>query len=189
MQNKPGQEVESTNLYLQAALKFLQAASIVENENNDTHRAGKTQSMVVYDDTAKLCKYCAGQYERSRDMAAAALAYTCAAVALGRRMLCKNATFARDCNELLAAAQPASGPHITSNGPLLPPPVSRSADKPGSSLAMMPGTGIGRSHPPRKISFFFLSLFISVMHLESTEVMTKYGACRRITIIVISFRC
>ncbi|CAM6061808.1 unnamed protein product [Sphagnum tenellum] len=107
--NKPGQEVESTNLYLQAALKFLQAASIVENENNDTHRAGKTQSMVVYDDTAKLCKYCAGQYERSRDMAAAALAYTCAAVALGRRMLCKNATFARDCNELLAAAQPASG--------------------------------------------------------------------------------
>jgi hypothetical protein len=57
MQNKPGQEVESTNLYLQAALKFLQAASIVENENNDTHRAGKTQSMVVYDDTAKLCKY------------------------------------------------------------------------------------------------------------------------------------
>jgi len=88
-------------------------------------------------------------------MAAAALAYTCAAVALGRRMLCKNATFARDCNELLAAAQPASGPHITSNGPLLPPPVSRSADKPGPSLAMMPGTGIGRSHPPRKIPFSF----------------------------------
>ncbi len=78
-------------------------------------------------------------------MAAAALAYTCAAVALGRRMLCKNVSFARDCNELLTAAQQASAPTVTSNGPLLRPPLpSRSADKPGSSLPMVRDTGIGR---------------------------------------------
>jgi hypothetical protein len=145
VQNEPGLEVESTNLYLQAALKFLQAAALVENDNTDINRAGETQSMVVYNDTATLCKYCAGQYERRSDMAAAALAYTCAAVALGRRMLCKNVSFARDCNELLTAAQQASAPTVTSNGPLLRPPLpSRSADKPGSSLPMVRDTGIGR---------------------------------------------
>jgi hypothetical protein len=57
VQNEPGLEVESTNLYLQAALKFLQAAALVENDNTDINRAGETQSMVVYNDTATLCKY------------------------------------------------------------------------------------------------------------------------------------
>ncbi|CAK9201924.1 unnamed protein product [Sphagnum troendelagicum] len=109
LKNQPGLEIESTNLYLLAALKFLQAASIVENDNTESNRARETQSMMVYNDTATLCKYCADRYERSHNMAAAALAYTCAAVALGRRMLCKNSCFASDCSELYTAVQQMPG--------------------------------------------------------------------------------
>ncbi len=56
MQNEPGLEVESTNLYLQAALKFLQPAALVENDNTDINCAGETQLMVVYNNTATLYK-------------------------------------------------------------------------------------------------------------------------------------
>jgi len=56
VQNEPGLEVESTNLYLEAALKFLQAAALVEDDNTDINCAGETQSMVVYNNTATLCK-------------------------------------------------------------------------------------------------------------------------------------
>ncbi len=49
VQNEPGLEFESTNLYLQAA-------ALVEYGNTDINCAGETQSMVVYNNTATLCK-------------------------------------------------------------------------------------------------------------------------------------
>jgi hypothetical protein len=56
VQNEPGLDVEITNSYLEAALKFLQAAALVENDNTDINCVGETQSMVVYNNTATLCK-------------------------------------------------------------------------------------------------------------------------------------
>lgn len=53
-----GQEGESTDLYLRAALKFLQAASMLEPVYAEVAKLGEvTQSMIMYHDTAKLCEY------------------------------------------------------------------------------------------------------------------------------------
>jgi hypothetical protein len=41
VQNEPGLDIEITNLYLEAALKFLQAAALVENDNTDITVRGK----------------------------------------------------------------------------------------------------------------------------------------------------
>jgi hypothetical protein len=56
LQNK-GQELESTDLYFEAALKFLHVAFLLETPSFDISRPGDgARSMKMYSETAKLCK-------------------------------------------------------------------------------------------------------------------------------------
>lgn len=52
-----GQELESTGLCFEAALKFLHVASLLETPSFDSSRSGDAaQSMKMYSETAKLCE-------------------------------------------------------------------------------------------------------------------------------------
>jgi hypothetical protein len=106
-------ETESTNLYLQSALKFLQSAALMESVQAESRSMDHYK---VYKDTAGLCEFCAIQYKRRGDLRATALAYTCAAVARTRLMMSKRTSFANDCKEFQSASQLTSGPHVPSNG-------------------------------------------------------------------------
>uniref|UniRef100_A0A7I4B662 CW-type domain-containing protein n=1 Tax=Physcomitrium patens TaxID=3218 RepID=A0A7I4B662_PHYPA len=106
-------ETESTNLYLQSALKFLQSAAILEPLQSES---STLKSMELYKDTAGLCEFCACQYKRRGDLRATALAYACAAVARTRLMISKKTFFANDCKEFQSAIESKSGPQVPSNG-------------------------------------------------------------------------
>ncbi|XP_058082788.1 cysteine-tryptophan domain-containing zinc finger protein 7-like isoform X2 [Magnolia sinica] len=96
-----GQELESTDLYFQASLKFLHAASLLETCNVESAKHGETTySMKMYSETAKLCEFCAHKYERLKEMAAAALAYKCMEVAHMRVIYCKHYIASKDWHEL-----------------------------------------------------------------------------------------
>ncbi|KAI4319424.1 hypothetical protein MLD38_033022 [Melastoma candidum] len=75
--------LERTELYFQAVLKFLLGASLLEASKMDGSKHSDTtpSSTQVYASTAKLCEYCAHEYEKCKDMASAALAYKCMEVA------------------------------------------------------------------------------------------------------------
>ncbi|XP_022991299.1 uncharacterized protein LOC111487993 [Cucurbita maxima] len=94
-----GSNHESLGFYFQAALKFLYGASLLELSNNETAK----QSMQIYSSTAKLCEFCAHEYEKIKDMAAAALAYKCMEVAFMRVIYSSHNTAIRDQNELQKA--------------------------------------------------------------------------------------
>ncbi|XP_038876723.1 cysteine-tryptophan domain-containing zinc finger protein 7-like isoform X2 [Benincasa hispida] len=94
-----GSNHESIGLYFQAALKFLYGASLLESSNNETAK----QSMQIYSSTAKLCEFCAHEYEKIKDMAAAALAYKCMEVAFMRVIYSSHNSAIRDRNELQKA--------------------------------------------------------------------------------------
>ncbi|XP_027117031.2 cysteine-tryptophan domain-containing zinc finger protein 3-like isoform X1 [Coffea arabica] len=97
---------ESTGLYFQAALKFLHGASLLESSNSENTKHNEMiQSMQMYSSTAKLCEFCAHEYEKSKDMAAAALAYKCMEVAYMRVIYTSHNSASRDRNELQAALQ------------------------------------------------------------------------------------
>ncbi|GAB4851261.1 hypothetical protein Ancab_030557 [Ancistrocladus abbreviatus] len=81
---------ESNEAYFQAALRFLDGASFVEMSNGDKSRNGEMSQMQMYINAAKLCKSCAHEYERSQEMATAALAYKCMEVAYMRIVYCKH---------------------------------------------------------------------------------------------------
>ncbi|KAJ1699421.1 hypothetical protein LUZ63_007933 [Rhynchospora breviuscula] len=99
-------ELDSTRLYFEAALKFLQAASLCEPASGDTSRQGETtQAMQIYSDTAKLCEFCAHVYERCKKMGAAALAYKCVEVAYFKAAFYKTPGASRDRHELQATLQ------------------------------------------------------------------------------------
>ncbi|KAK6260195.1 hypothetical protein SCA6_014669 [Theobroma cacao] len=101
-----GSNVESTALYFQAALKFLHGASLLESCNSDSAKHGEMiQSMQMYSSTAKLCEFCAHEYERLKDMAAASLAYKCMEVAYMRVIYSSHASASRDRHELQTALQ------------------------------------------------------------------------------------
>ncbi|XP_078159252.1 uncharacterized protein LOC144554781 isoform X2 [Carex rostrata] len=68
---RKGEKPLSTLLYLEAVLKFLQVASLWENEQGENNKA----AVRLYSDTAMLCKYCASQCEQEKNMPAAAIAY------------------------------------------------------------------------------------------------------------------
>lgn len=52
-----GSTHESTNLYFQAALKFLHGASLLESGNSDNAKHNEMiQSKQMYSSTAKLCE-------------------------------------------------------------------------------------------------------------------------------------
>ncbi|KHG00168.1 MORC family CW-type zinc finger protein 4 [Gossypium arboreum] len=101
-----GSNVESTALYFQAALKFLHSASLLESCNSDSAKHGEMiQSMQIYSSTVKLCEFCAHEYERLKDMAAASLAYKCMEVAYMRVIYSSHANANRDRHELQTALQ------------------------------------------------------------------------------------
>ncbi|KAL2345391.1 hypothetical protein Fmac_006676 [Flemingia macrophylla] len=97
-----GSTIESTSLYFQAALKFLHGASLLESVNNDNAKHSEMiQSKQIYSSTAKL--FCAHEYEKSKDMASAALAYKCMEVAYMRVVYSSNSSANRDRHELQTA--------------------------------------------------------------------------------------
>ncbi|XP_021613070.1 cysteine-tryptophan domain-containing zinc finger protein 7 isoform X3 [Manihot esculenta] len=99
-----GSNVESTKLYFEAALKFLHAASLLETCSSESAKNGEMiQSIKVYSSTAKLCEFCAHEYEKSKDMAAAALAYKCMEVAYMRVIYSSHTNANKDRHELQTA--------------------------------------------------------------------------------------
>ncbi|GMI70330.1 hypothetical protein HRI_000702300 [Hibiscus trionum] len=96
---------ESNEIYFKAALKFLGAAALLETSNSESGRHGDTNQMQVYSTATKLCEMCAQEFEKSGEMAAAALAYKCMEVAYMRVVHCKHSTSCRDRNELQATLQ------------------------------------------------------------------------------------
>ncbi|XP_017418316.2 cysteine-tryptophan domain-containing zinc finger protein 7 isoform X3 [Vigna angularis] len=96
-----GSTGESTSLYFQAALKFLHGASLLESGNSDNSKHSEMiQSKQMYSSTAKLCEFCAHEYEKSKDMASAALAYKCMEVAYMRVVYSSHTSASRDRHEL-----------------------------------------------------------------------------------------
>ncbi|KAI3679006.1 hypothetical protein L6452_38312 [Arctium lappa] len=101
-----GSSLESRALYIQAALKFLHVASLFESCHSQTGRYGDMiQSMSIYSSTAKLCEYCAHEYERTKEMATASLAYKCMEVAYLKVIYSSHATACKDVNELQTSLQ------------------------------------------------------------------------------------
>ncbi|KAF2298511.1 hypothetical protein GH714_023882 [Hevea brasiliensis] len=99
-----GSNLESTKLYFEAALKFLHGASLLETCSSESAKTGEMiQSIKVYSSTAKLCEFCAHEYEKSKDMAAAALAYKCMEVAYMRVIYSSHADANNDQHELQKA--------------------------------------------------------------------------------------
>ncbi|XP_074357148.1 cysteine-tryptophan domain-containing zinc finger protein 3-like isoform X1 [Apium graveolens] len=99
-----GSTLESMGIYFQASLKFLYGASLLESSNNENSRHGEAiQSMQMYSSTAKLCKFCAHEYEKIKDMASAALAYKCAEVAYLRVIYSSHSSVSKDRHELQSA--------------------------------------------------------------------------------------
>ncbi|XP_010481436.1 PREDICTED: uncharacterized protein LOC104760233 isoform X2 [Camelina sativa] len=93
-----GSNHESTGVYFQAALKFLHGASLLES-------SGTARSRDIYGSTAKLCAFCAHEYEKNKDMGAAALAYKCMEVAYLRITCTSHGNIGRCRYELQAALQ------------------------------------------------------------------------------------
>ncbi|KAI3848232.1 hypothetical protein MKX03_003510 [Papaver bracteatum] len=103
-----GSILETTGLYFQAALKFLHGASLYEAASNDgAKHAEMAQSLEVYSSTAKLCAFVAYEYERCKEMAAAALAYKCMELAHMRVIYFRHSGANKDRIELLTALQMA----------------------------------------------------------------------------------
>ncbi|KAM0954334.1 putative transcription factor & chromatin remodeling CW-Zn family [Dioscorea sansibarensis] len=103
-----GLELESTDLYFQAAMKFLYYASLLEPPHVESARHGEgTQSVQMYSETARLCEFCAHEYERCKKMAAAALAYKCVEVAYMKVSYFKHSCASKDRHELQTALQMA----------------------------------------------------------------------------------
>lgn len=101
-----GSTLESTSIYFQAALKFLHGASLLESGNSDNAKHSEiNQSKQMYSSTAKLCEFCAHEYEKSKDMASAALAYKCTEVAYMRVIYSSHNSASRDRHELQTALQ------------------------------------------------------------------------------------
>ncbi|KAG2260457.1 hypothetical protein Bca52824_079751 [Brassica carinata] len=101
-----GNNHESIGFYFQAALKFLHGASLLESSGteNATHKSIAT-SKHIYGSTAKLCKFCAYEYEKDKDMGAAALAYKCMEVAYLRITYSSHGNINRYKSELEASLQ------------------------------------------------------------------------------------
>ncbi|KAJ1297150.1 hypothetical protein BS78_01G355800 [Paspalum vaginatum] len=105
LKNK-GHELESIGLYFEAALKFLHVGFLLETPSFDCSRPDNVaRSMKMYSETAKLCNFCAYEYERFKKMAAAALAYKCVEVAYLKVAYYKHPSANKDQQELRAAVQ------------------------------------------------------------------------------------
>ncbi|CAH9140532.1 unnamed protein product [Cuscuta epithymum] len=95
---------DSTGFYFQAALKFLTGAALYDSCNtNNVKHIEMTRAMYI--ETADLCKFCAHEYERSKEMAAAALAYKCMEVAYMRVIYSSHSDASRYRTDLQEALQ------------------------------------------------------------------------------------
>ncbi|XP_050372942.1 cysteine-tryptophan domain-containing zinc finger protein 3-like [Argentina anserina] len=92
----------STVAYFQAAQKFLQGASLLESCSYEKGKHEDMTPLQVYSSTAKLCEFCAHEYENFKEVASAALAYKCMEVAYMRVVYCKHSSITRDRHELQA---------------------------------------------------------------------------------------
>ncbi|KAF8117893.1 hypothetical protein N665_0008s0232 [Sinapis alba] len=99
--------LEFIELYFQACLKFLHGAFILEMSSNESARQGETMahSTSIYTSTANLCGFCAREYEKSKDMGAAALAYKCMEVGYMRVLNSSYTSANRYRNELQTSLQ------------------------------------------------------------------------------------
>ncbi|XP_031496674.1 cysteine-tryptophan domain-containing zinc finger protein 7-like [Nymphaea colorata] len=104
-----GQELESFGLYFRSALKFLHSASLLEPNDTEGIKPGDNHSVQIYNDTAKLCEFCAHAFERYKDMAAAALAYKCMEVAYMRVVFLKQSYINRIRHEVLSVLPSVPG--------------------------------------------------------------------------------
>ncbi|XP_078445385.1 cysteine-tryptophan domain-containing zinc finger protein 3-like isoform X2 [Wolffia australiana] len=96
-----GFEREGTGLYFKSALKFLHVASLLELSSTENGNAGDAfPSMSMYSDTAKLCGFCAHEFEKCKEMAAASLAHKCTEVAYMKVVFFKQSTAMKDQHEL-----------------------------------------------------------------------------------------
>ncbi|KAL2900403.1 AF4/FMR2 family member 3 [Bienertia sinuspersici] len=103
---KSSGSAESTGMYFEAALKFLHGASLLESgKPENIKHADFIQSIQIYSSTAKLCQFCAHEFEKLKDMATAALAYKCVEVAYMRVIYSSHNAASRDRNELQTALQ------------------------------------------------------------------------------------
>uniref|UniRef100_A0A803MPJ7 CW-type domain-containing protein n=2 Tax=Chenopodium quinoa TaxID=63459 RepID=A0A803MPJ7_CHEQI len=103
---KSSSPTESIAMYFEAALKFLHGASLLESgKAENIKHADIAQSKQIYSSTAKLCQFCAHEFEKMKDMATAALAYKCVEVAYMRVIYNSHITASRDRHELQAALQ------------------------------------------------------------------------------------
>ncbi|KAM5569020.1 cysteine-tryptophan domain-containing zinc finger protein 7-like [Rosa sericea] len=93
---------ESSVAYFQAAQKFLQGAALLESCGNEKGRHEDMTPLQVYSSTAKLCEFCAHEFEKLKEVASAALAYKCMEVAYMRVVYCKHSSINRDRQELQA---------------------------------------------------------------------------------------
>lgn len=102
-----GLEDESSGIFFASALKFLHAASLLEPANAENSRQGElvpsNQMMLMYFETAKFCEFCAHEFERLKEMVAAALAYKCAEVAYFKVAYYKHPSASKDRLELQVA--------------------------------------------------------------------------------------
>ncbi|XP_075521654.1 cysteine-tryptophan domain-containing zinc finger protein 3-like isoform X2 [Primulina tabacum] len=85
-----GFDSESNYEYLKAAVKFLHGASLLEAYNGGSIKNLETNLIQIYGTAAKLCETCAYEYEKSCELAAAALAYKCVEVAYLKIVYCKS---------------------------------------------------------------------------------------------------
>ncbi|PWA97228.1 zinc finger, CW-type [Artemisia annua] len=92
-----GSILEGRALYIEAALKFLHVASLFEKTGIS---GDMIQSKSIYSSTAKLCEYCAHEYEKTKETTTAALAYKCMEVAYMKVIYYSHATALKDVNEL-----------------------------------------------------------------------------------------
>uniref|UniRef100_A0A0E0EFY9 CW-type domain-containing protein n=1 Tax=Oryza meridionalis TaxID=40149 RepID=A0A0E0EFY9_9ORYZ len=104
-----GKEQESTRLYFESALKYLHVASTLEPPPSIDGFKQCDAAQNLYSDTAKLCNFVGHAYEKSKKMAAAALAYKCVEVAYLKAAYYKYPTASKDRQMLQAIVQNPPG--------------------------------------------------------------------------------
>ncbi|GJS80918.1 cullin, conserved site-containing protein [Tanacetum coccineum] len=111
-----GFDYECNDAYFDSALKFLHAASLLEAYYNDFSKLkGMVDPLTVYSTSAKLSKICAEEYEKRKEMAAAALAYKCMDVAYMRVVYCKSFVTKQDMQMVTQGESPSSSAFVVDN--------------------------------------------------------------------------
>ncbi|KAK4783682.1 hypothetical protein SAY86_008056 [Trapa natans] len=101
---------EGNESYFEAAVKFLQAASLLERSRGENNKHREVTPLQIYSTAAKFFESCAAEFERCQELSAATLAYKCMEVAYMRIVNCKYGSLRRDRNELQATLQQGESP-------------------------------------------------------------------------------